>query len=165
MHLVLGLAPRGPGHPGGVAAERHQPPRAQGEQDAVALRPAPVEVHRQLRPRDAGGERLERPGVEHGVDRPAPPRQRRERRRAGQDQAVRRERGAQGPERREPGEEIPQAQRPQREEERPVYGQEPSVDGVTTSSRTSQPTGWESAKRTTRATSPGSLRRASAGGR
>ena len=63
------------------------------------------------------------------------------------------------------GQEVAEAEGAEDEEQRSRgYGHDDSTEGATTSSRTSQPAGWESAKRTVAATSSGRLRRASGGG-
>src|SRR3954447_3328352 len=162
--LVLALAPVRPaGHP-----ERDQPAGPRAPQQRRALRPAAVQVHR-----DVGAVRLRRKrgrhrgaalDVDDPVDRAVE--QRRERlepRGREQQPPVVRERRREGAQRRHRGEEVAEPERAEHDE--PAgHGQDGSVGTAITSSRSSTSGGRLSANTTPAAISPGGASFASGGG-
>src|SRR6266545_4468318 len=137
----------------------------------MALGATAVQVHRDVRWRVV--ERHETGHREQPIDRA---RQREQRLQAGrrrQHQLVIGQGPPHRPQRRYGGEQITEPQGPQHQGPQHRgpqhhgprrYGHEASTDGVITSSRTSQPSGWPSAKTTAAATSCGRLSFASGGG-
>src|SRR5215218_4268410 len=121
----------------------------------MALRAATVEVDRDVGAAHGGHGKLGR--VDDLVDCAGEPRDRRERGGRRQDGAMTGERVAQGAQCRQRGQQVAEAEWPVGDQQRPAHGQDGSLAGTTTSSRSSQPAGWRSANTTLRATSAGSL--------
>src|SRR6478609_6753100 len=148
------------------AGEPNEAPSLQPGEQPVALRPAPVEVHhdvRGARPRGQHGAFME---SAHGHDVIDYPQCRQPAAQGGwcrQDQAGAGPCPVQAPECSDRCEQVPEPESPQ--DQHVGHGQDGSVDEATTSSRTSQPGGCCRAINTLAATSSGSLSGASGPGR
>lgn len=151
--------------------ERDEPSRPRAQEHLVALRSATVQIDCHVRRTQGVSQRLERLCRTDGVYGAGQHRQRLQGLGGRQDASMIRKRGRQPSHGWHGGQQVAHAKGPQHHEEGRAtaappcrQGQEDSTEGVTTSSRTSHPRGWRSAKRTAEATSSGLFSTASGAG-